>query len=492
MLHPRFGFWIFTVAALAIAAIGLGGGGFRMIFGVPVGLGLAWVARALRHPAAALAPRLPRQGVAAGLAAVTLGGAWVLGGVGFGGWATLMLGLAAVAEGAQLSLALEPVPADLPLPSTRRVRLTAAIAADELVRFSWDLGGRITPTGAAGALSARLRMAAERARSEGWDTDPAAAHPRPPALDKPEVQRTTLRGLGAVEQLTFESEFEPFDPEVRDAYLGVASNREASAWLFRSPEPKPTLVCVHGYGGGRPGFDARMFEVARLRKRLGIDVALFVLPLHGARAIARRSGQGFIDGDPLWTNAAMGQAVWDLRRLTGWLHGQGAPVVGAMGMSLGGYTTALWASLDDRLACAIPMIPAVRLSRIVWSGFDPARARALEAAGASESLLEQAWVTHAPLHHRPAVDPDRALVIAGLADRICPPADVRDLWEHWARPALHWFPGTHVGHVGRAGVRQAVDAHLQRALRPPEAGGIGPGDSVGADAAPLSRFRWSS
>ncbi|MGI9431905.1 MAG: alpha/beta hydrolase family protein, partial [Myxococcota bacterium] len=326
---------------------------------------------------------------------------------------------------------------------------------------------------------------------------PAAAHPRPPALDKPEVQRTTLRGLGSVEHLTFESEFEPFDPEARDAYLGVASNREAHAWLFRSPEPKPTLVCVHGYGGGRPGLDARMFEIARLRERLGIDVASFVLPLHGARAIARRSGQGFLDGDPLWTNAAMGQAVWDLRRLTGWLRGQGAPVVGAMGMSLGGYTTALWASLDDRLACAIPVIPAVRLSRIVWRGFAPERARALEAAGASESLLEQAWVTHAPLHHRSAVDPDRALVVAGLADRICPPADVRDLWEHWERPALHWFPGTHVGQVDRAGVRGAVEAHLRRALRPPdatrpEASAAGPGDPAGADAAPLSRFTWSS
>ncbi|MDH3685760.1 MAG: hypothetical protein OEP95_06010 [Myxococcales bacterium] len=492
MLHPRFAFWLFTVAALAIAAIGLGGGALRMAFGVPVGLGLAWVARALRHPEASLVPRLPRRGVVAGLAAVVLGVAWVLGGVGLGGWATLLLGLAAVAEGTQLSLALDPVPADLPLPSTRRVRLTAAIAADELVRFSWDLGGRITPTGEAGPLSARLRMAAERAHSEGWDTDPAAAHPRPPALDKPEVQRTTLRGLGAVEHLTFESEFEPFDPEARDAYLGVASNREAHVWLFRSPEPKPTLVCVHGYGGGRPGFDARMFEVARLRERLGIDVASFVLPLHGARAIARRSGQGFLDGDPLWTNAAMGQAVWDLRRLTGWLHGQGAPVVGAMGMSLGGYTTALWASLDDRLACAIPMIPAVRLSRIVWNGFAPERARALEAAGASEALLEQAWATHAPLRHRPVVDPDRALVVAGLADRICRPADVRDLWEHWARPALHWFPGTHVGQVDRAGVRGAVEVHLRRALRPPETGAAGPGASSGGDAAPLSRFTWSS
>ena len=488
MLHPRFGFWLFTVSALAVTGVALGGGGLRVAFGLPVALALAWVARTLRGAdldagvLLDLPPRLPRQGVASGVAALVLGLAWVIGGVGLGGWLTVLLGFAAVAEGVQLSLAAEPVPSDLPLPSTQGVRLTGAIAADELIRFSWDLGGRITPSGEPGALAGRLRIAAERARAEGWLTDPARAHPRPPALEKPQLSTASVRGVGTAEHLTFESEFEPFDPEARAGYLDVAPNREAHAWLFRSREPRPTLVCVHGYGGGRVAFDARLFEVLRLRERLGIDVALFVLPLHGARASGRRSGAGFIDGDPLWTNAAMGQAVWDLRRLAGWLRGQGAPVVGAMGMSLGGYTTALWASLDDRLACAVPVIPAVRFSGIVWRGFAPARARALEAAGASEQLLDEAWASHAPLRHRSAMETDRVLIVAGLADRICPPSDVRDLWNHWERPALHWFPGTHVGPIGRAGVRTALEAHLGRTLRAPAAG----------DPAPLSRFRWSS
>jgi dienelactone hydrolase len=499
VLHPRFGFWLFTSAALGVAWVALGGGWLRLGFGLPAALGLAWIARELRTLPAkvggdtARAPvpeRLPRRAVVAGVAALLLGVAWILGGAGLGGWAALLLGLAAISEGAQLSLEAEPIPSDLPLPSTRSARLTAAIAADEAIRFSWDLGGRISPSGEAGPLGGRLRIAAERSRAEGWLTDPAAAHPRPPALEKPQLQRDALRGLGAVEHMTFESEFEPFDPEARAAYLDVAPNRLAHAWLFRSPEPRPTLVCVHGYGGGRPALDARMFEVARLRERLGIDVALFVLPLHGARAKGRRSGAGFLDADPLWTNAAMGQAVWDLRRLAGWLRAQGAPVVGATGMSLGGYTTALWASLDDRLACAVPVIPAVRLSRIVWHGFSASRRAALDADGASEALLDEAWATHAPLRHRPAVAVDRALIVGGLADRICPPAEVRELWEHWRRPALHWFPGTHVGHVGRAGTRTALEAHLRRTLRAPSAGEAA-GD-ISAGAAPLSRFGWSS
>ena len=76
-------------------------------------------------------------------------------------------------------------------------------------------------------------------------------------------------------------------------------------------------------------------------EELGLDVALFSLPLHGARAAGRRSGEGVLDGAPLWTNAALGQAVWDLQRLTGYLRDTGAPTIGVFGNSIGGMTAGL-------------------------------------------------------------------------------------------------------------------------------------------------------
>ena len=85
------------------------------------------------------------------------------------------------------------------------------------------------------------------------------------------------------------------------------------------------------------------------------------LPLHGARAAGRRSGAGFLDAHPLATNAAFEQAVWELRRLAGWLRAQGSPALGVYGMSLGGYTAALFASIERGLACAVPLVPAVSL-----------------------------------------------------------------------------------------------------------------------------------
>ena len=75
-----------------------------------------------------------------------------------------------------------------------------------------------------------------------------------------------------------------------------------------------------------------------------MNVALFVLPFHGKRAGADA---------PVWpsvnvarTNEGFAHAIHDLRVLMRWLGDQseGKPIA-AMGMSLGGYTTSLLATV---------------------------------------------------------------------------------------------------------------------------------------------------
>jgi len=477
MVQPRFAFWLLLGAAVWVAAVSLTSGWIAGVAGLAVAavLGLAATNASSQHPKA------PRRVVGAGGAALAFAAGHLLLGGGASALVSLALALAVIYAGAQLSLERLPVARELPPRSPRGPALAAAAAADELLLLSWDGNGRIGLAGSPGWLAERLRAAAERNRERGWLEAPERAHPLPPALEKPSLARVTLRGLGAAEHLAFESEHEPADPEVRDAFLGVRSNRTAHAWLWRhAGGPRPTLVCVHGYTGGRVTFDARAFGALRLHRELGIDVALFALPLHGPRASGRHSGRGFLGGDPLWTNAACAQAVWDLRRLTGWLRSQGAPLVGIQGASLGGYVTALYASLDGRLACAVPRIPAVKLAQLVWAELAPDRRSGLEAAGASEALLDEAWASHAPLRHRPQVAAEGRLIIGGAADRICTPEHTRALYEHWGRPELHWFPGSHLVPLGGGAVRLRLAAFLRQRLDP----------SVAAAAPPsLSRFR---
>ena len=424
------------------------------------GLWLIGVASWLRRRPA---PAAASWAVAGGGLALGVGIALVLLGVLVTGLAAAALGAAAGWIGAQLSLAGHP--RTRPLPAPRSARTALAVSADEAMKWYWHASGLFARPPEPLAILEAVRAAAERNRASGVLTDPARAHASPPALEKHTLRPLALRGLPPAEDLRFESEFEPRDPEIRERYLAVAANRTARAVLWRHADaPRPTLIVIHGYGMGRPAFDARAFDVRRLHQRLGLDVALVTLPLHGVRAAGRRSGAGFLDGHPLATNAAFEQAVFELRRLAGWLRAQGTPAVGVHGMSLGGYTAALFASVERSLACVVPLVPAVSLPVLLAAGRSPEERRALESIGFDEALLSEAWASHEPLRHRPRVAPEGRLILAGLCDRICTPDQVEALWQHWERPSIHWFEGSHLAPLGRRAARERLDAHLASTL----------------------------
>ena len=114
--------------------------------------------------------------------------------------------------------------------------------------------------------------------------------------------------------------------------------------------------------GGHHAFEQRVWPVEWLG-RLGLDVALFVLPFHGRRADpTRKRPPPFPGSDPRMTNEGFRQTVADLGDLMYWLRARGHPAVGVMGMSLGGYTTALFATVEPELAFAVPIIPLASLA----------------------------------------------------------------------------------------------------------------------------------
>jgi hypothetical protein len=469
---------VLSLAALALAAAALASGALGALFISPLAAALGVLSFAVWR---CETPRQPRLAVGAGALAVLLAGLLAL----FAGPLPALLalgaGLAALYAGAQRSLAREPPPAGLALPGARSVRVTAAVAADELLRVLWLADALRGPTPPAARYAAALRAAAERHRDLGWTDAPDRAHPTPPSLEKVALTSVALSRLGRPERLRFASEYEPADPEVREAYLAASANRTAHVHLWRHASgARPLLLCLHGYAMGRVALDARAFDVPWLHRELGLDVALAMLPLHGPRALRRRSGEGFIGGHPLFTNAAFGQAVWDLRRLVGWLCTQGTPAVGVYGMGLGGYTAALFASVERRLACVVPLVPASSLVDLVLRDLSDEQRLAREALGVTRAILEDAWAPHAPLRHRPRVAPEGRLILAGLADRIYPPEQAQALHEHWDRPAIHWFPGSHIVPLGRAALRSRLAEHLRRTLL-----------AARDTSPPLTRFRAS-
>ncbi|MBW2270000.1 MAG: hypothetical protein JRH16_15640 [Deltaproteobacteria bacterium] len=448
-------------AALAASAAGLATGVVTAFVAAPLVCLLALQTFVLaRSPDAAL----PRRSVGLALALCGFGCALLLLGRIGSACAVVGAGLAVALTATRLSIGLG-VPAAPGLPQGFDLRLHAGIATDEALRLLLESRTLLRAPVVYADIAAEARIAADRNAAEGWQARPERAHAIPPPLEKFRCEDRHLLGVGDVELLRFASEFEPLDPEVRDAYLAVAANRTAQAVLLRhSGAPRPTLIYCHGYGLGQPWLAARMAGARRLHAELGLDVALFTLPLHAARASGVRSGAGVLDGHPLWTNAALDQAVWDLRRLTGYLRGAGSPCVGVFGSSLGGTVAAVFASVDERLASVIAMNAPARLDALFWRQLLPGESAAARAAGLSTHLLAQAWSRHAPLRMRPRVAHERRLVIGGLADRVVEPEQTRELWEHWGRPAMHSYPGTHTVWLGREALRARIDAHLRTTL----------------------------
>jgi dienelactone hydrolase len=285
------------------------------------------------------------------------------------------------------------------------------------------------------------------------------AAPPPPRVTETARERLPA---GAVVDLRFPSTFEPLLPSAAAEYLAHVENRTMHARHLRHDRPAPTLVCLHGWGGGAYWLEERAFA-ARWFYRAGFDVVLATLPFHGLRtpAAAHFSGALFPTANVFRTNEAFAHALWDLRALFGWLRRRGAAEVGIVGMSLGGYVSALLASVESGCDFVIPVMPAVSFADLMWDhGAGTAGRRKAERHGITRQTLARVFAVHAPLEHRPLVPHARRFIIAGLGDRITPPAQARALWEHWERPRIEWFEGAHVLPLGRRAALRAVSGFL--------------------------------
>ncbi|MGF1464580.1 MAG: alpha/beta hydrolase family protein [Sandaracinaceae bacterium] len=267
---------------------------------------------------------------------------------------------------------------------------------------------------------------------------------------------------GHVVEVSWASGYRPaaLEPEVRAAYEAWPENGAMHARLYlHEDRPRPTLVLVHGYGGGRFPFEERKWPLELFFDRLGLDVAVAVLPFHGPRRRGVRRPL-FPSADPRLTVEGFRQAVYDLWTLGARLRARGAPAVGMMGMSLGGYITALSATTDPRLAFAVPVIP---LASIADFALHAGRLVGTESqVRAQHAALERVYAPVSPLHRPSRLPPERVRVLAGAADRVTPVRHAERLAEHF-RVDVHVFHGGHLLQFGRREGFEEV-ARMLRAL----------------------------
>src|SRR5690606_4777784 len=262
-----------------------------------------------------------------------------------------------------------PRRADLTL--AQRITVDAALAADLALRTAVAslIGTTMLPP-FVGALLNRDASRAERRHLRFYaelaeQRDPARAFPAPTT-----VPRVTTRpanpvaefvARGHVHNIRFDSDFEAINPELRDRCRGYRRNNVVRAQHWRhSDGPRPTLCVIHGFMGSAYLANGLFLSLPWFY-RSGYDVLLYTLPFHGRRAERNSpfSGYGFFAHGLAGFAEAMAQAVHDFRSLMNYLEFTGVDRIALTGISLGGYTSALLAAVDDRIQAVIPNVPVV-------------------------------------------------------------------------------------------------------------------------------------
>lgn len=437
----RISAWIPALAGLCLLMLTARAGGMSFaLAALPGSLLLAGGVRALLAPDLR-APQHTATGAVFGLLlALPIG---LAGGVALG-LVALALSCIALVAGGWHQISLQPAFEEVPAPAPTPV-YSARVALDDALLNLFSL---MAPQPTKDTLREAVQESEEAHAlftERGWIENPASFHLAPPEIRSVEWKPLRVRGLDC-EHLSFDSEFEP-DAAIpgRDRWLSYRENRRCHAWVLRNKQPGPWLVCVHGAAMGNPGQDFQAFRARELHERSGLNVAMFVLPVHGPRTPGGFSGARFFGHSPLDFLHAESQAIWDLRRLIGWLHQQEATRVGVFGISLGGYTSALLAGLETRLDCVIASVPPSDMIHTTREYLAGSVERRLSAAAGVDNERDRAlYRVVSPLAMSPRIEHRGRFIFAATGDQFVPIEQVRALWLHWQKPRISWCTGGHL------------------------------------------------
>jgi len=455
MRAPERDIWHLIAVAAGLAWLGMGSGIGWLLLAVPPGLALIATgvgslvfgvdSRPGRY--AALAAALGALLALPALLILSFGGALLAG----------LLSAAAFVQAGRAALAqavaepLAPVP-----PAT--IPTWAKAALDEAL-LGYFVAVAEVPAGDEAAALVRDAAAMEAViERRGWHADPASFHGKPEA---PTDAALTPARFGSFDyqELRFSSGYEP-QAEVPGAALwsSYLPNRTCHAHVFRQPQSgRPWLLCIHGYRMGTPFLDLRLFAPHIYAKRLGFNLVMPTLPLHGPRRIGRKSGDQYLDGDPLDLLFAQTQALWDLRRTIAWIRAQEPEArIGVLGYSLGGYNAALLATYEEGLDFVISGIPVADFASVLWQHVPPPLKAYFEAEQLTRERYARLLHLVSPLALPPKLPAERLHLFAGSADRVVPPGQPLKLAAHWGRQ-VHWFPGAHLTFRGERSVVRCID-----------------------------------
>ena len=154
------------------------------------------------------------------------------------------------------------------------------------------------------------------------------------------------------------------------------------------------------------------------------------------------------------------QAVWDIRRLIRSVREQGATSISLYGVSLGAYTVALLAGIEDGIDTVVAGIPVSDFPAL----FHRHSPRNIQARSIEHRIMggeaQNVYRVVSPLAFTAKVPFDQRFIFAGYGDRLATPEQAQRLWDHWDEPQISWYSGNHVGYLWSKRVSDFLVASL--------------------------------
>ena len=289
--------------------------------------------------------------------------------------------------------------------------------------------------------------------------------PRPPLPEIKPVERNSLSlALQAGPQLR---NYRVFNLEYPSTIsTGYPQNDTVRGIYLERPghENAPVIIYLHGWMEFETGLALRL--PLNWAGPLGFNILALHLPFHFERTPPGTiSGEMAITGNLPLAIKGMCQAVSDIRQVVAWLKAkQPDRPTGLIGKSLGGLVGALVLATEPGLAAGILAVPATGAKTSIWqSSYTTLLRRDLGRQGLDEEATARLLELMRPGRYRPAIDPQRILVLKANADRVCSPQETDAFTTEWGTRTVA-LPTGHLTATFHPRARRVAQEHLRRYL----------------------------